>query len=113
MPSLTKNIAPDRSKIDTQNATELKYWSRALSASQDDILAAVEKVGNSAATVRKELTNAKLLKPNDFPLNAEGNEIRKQDGTQLAETDDPIVARDIVDRLNADDAQREEDKWSA
>jgi Ni2+-binding GTPase involved in maturation of urease and hydrogenase len=113
MPSLTKNITPDRSKINAQDATELKYWSRALSASEDEILAAIEKVGNSAATVRKELTNSKLLKPDDFPLNAEGQRITKQDGSHVAEADDPVVAKDIVDRLNADDAQREEDKWSA
>jgi Protein of unknown function (DUF3606) len=112
MSSLTKNITPDRNKIDTQNATELKYWSRSLGASADDILAAVEKVGSSASAVRKELTNAKL-KPDDFPLNAEGKKIRKRDGAKLAETEDPVVAKEIADRLNADDAQREEDKWSA
>jgi hypothetical protein len=33
-----------------------------LSVSKEDILAAVEKVGNSAATVRKELANARSVK---------------------------------------------------
>jgi hypothetical protein len=113
MSSLTKTISPDRSKIDPHNAVELRYWSRALRASEVDIRAAVEKVGNSAATVRKELTNAKLLKSNDFPLNARGTEITKQDGTHLAETADPATAQDIAGRLNAEDAQREQDKWSA
>src|SRR5438270_14011542 len=78
MPSLTKNVTPDRSKIHTHDATELKYWSRALCASEIDILAAVEKVGNSVATVRKELTNAKLLKSNDLPLNAESKELESR-----------------------------------
>jgi hypothetical protein len=61
-PNLTKKTTSDRSKIDTQNATELRYWTRALSVSKEDILAAVEKVGNSAATVRKELANARSVK---------------------------------------------------
>lgn len=62
MTSLTKSLKPDRSKIDTGNATELKYWSKALRATEEDILAAVGKVGNSAATVRKELGTGKHLK---------------------------------------------------
>ena len=60
MANRTKPVTPDRSKIDIQNAIELKYWCTALDASQGDILSAVEKVGPSAATVRKELANAKL-----------------------------------------------------
>src|SRR4029077_11711471 len=113
MSNLTKKNTPDRSKIDTQNARELRYWTRALSVSKEDLLAAVEKVGNSAATVRKELANANLLKPEDFPLNAEGNEIKKQDGTPVANTNDPALAQDITDRLNSDEDGREENKWSA
>jgi len=113
MSNLTKKTTPDRSRIDTQNARELRYWTRALSVSKEDLLAAVEKVGNSAATVRKELANANLLKPDDFPLNAEGNEIKKQDGTPVANTNDPAVAQDITDRLNSDEDGHEEDKWLA
>jgi hypothetical protein len=43
----------------------------------------------------------------------DGTKIKKQDGTPIAETQDPAVAEDIADRLNEDDARREEDKWSA
>jgi hypothetical protein len=53
------------------------------------------------------------LKPDDFPVNADGTKIKKQDGTTIASTDEPAIAEDVVDRLNADEAQREEDKWSA
>jgi uncharacterized protein DUF3606 len=113
MPSLTKSFRPDRNKIDPQNATELKYWSKALGAPEEDILGAIEKVGNSAAAVRKELSTAKQLKSNDFPLSADGKAVKTQDGSRVAETTDPVVAEDIADRLNADEAQREEDKWSA
>ena len=55
----------------------------------------------------------KPLKPDDFPVNAEGKKIKKQDGTSIANTDDPAVASDVAERLNDDEARREEDKWSA
>ena len=55
----------------------------------------------------------KPLKPDDFPVNAEGKKIRKQDGTPIADTDDPAVAADVAERLNEGEARREEDKWSA
>jgi hypothetical protein len=47
----------------------------------------------------------KPLQPHDFP--------RKQDGTPIANTDDPAIAADVAERLNEDEARREEDKWSA
>ena len=55
----------------------------------------------------------KPLKPDDFPVNADGKKIKKQDGTQIADTDDPAVASDVAERLNDDEARREDDKWSA
>jgi hypothetical protein len=57
-------------------------------------------------------TSKKPLKPDDFPVNAEGQRIKKQDGTPIANTEDPAVAADIADRLNDDEARREEDKWA-
>jgi hypothetical protein len=50
--SLTKKRQPDRSKI---NLREVKYWIHALGVSRSDLENAIEKVGNSAAAVRKEL----------------------------------------------------------
>lgn len=55
----------------------------------------------------------KPLKPGDFPVNADGKKIKKQDGVPIADTDDPAVAGDIAERLNDDEARCEEDKWSA
>jgi len=55
----------------------------------------------------------KPLKPEDFPVNAQSKKVKKQDGTPIAETPDADVANDIAERLNEDDARREEDKWSA
>ena len=60
------------------------------------------------------MPNAKKpLEPDDFPVNAEDKKIKKQDGTPVAETDDPAVAADVAERLNDDEARREEDRWSA
>lgn len=55
MASLTKTVQPDRSKINMHEPCEVKYWTRALGVSMDELTRAVDKVGNSAATVRKEL----------------------------------------------------------
>ena len=48
-----------------------------------------------------------------IPVNAEGQKIKRQDGTPIANTEDPAVAADVAERLNDDEARREEDKWSA
>jgi hypothetical protein len=50
-----KKVSPDRSKIAMQEELEVRYWTKHLNVSQDDLQRAVDKVGNSAAAVRKEL----------------------------------------------------------
>jgi AraC-like DNA-binding protein len=55
MDSLTKRIKPDRSKINMHQAWELDYWTRELGVSRSELQRVIEKVGNSAAEVRKEL----------------------------------------------------------
>ncbi len=85
MPNLTKRTVPDRSKIDIENAKQVKYWLKALEVSKDDLLEAIDKVGNAASTVRKELQRKGLampeddkpLKPEDFPVNSEGKTMEK------------------------------------
>ncbi len=56
MDNLTKREQPDRSKINMHEAYEVKYWSHALGVSRERLQQAVDKVGNSAAAVRKELS---------------------------------------------------------
>ena len=58
-------------------------------------------------------TSKKPLRPEDFPVDAEGQNIKKQDGTPIADAESPAVAAEIAERLNEDEAMREEDKWSA
>ena len=55
MDNLTRRDQPDRSKINMSRDFEVKYWLKALGVSKDELQRAVEKVGNSAAAVRKEL----------------------------------------------------------
>jgi Protein of unknown function (DUF3606) len=52
---LTKKAQPDRSKINLDQPSELKSWMRALNVSQEELKRAIDKVGNAAAAVRKEL----------------------------------------------------------
>lgn len=53
--NLTNRVQPDRSKINMHEDYEVKYWSHALGVSRETLQKAVDKVGNSAAAVRKEL----------------------------------------------------------
>lgn len=55
MDSLVKKGQPDRSRIHLSESREVKYWSKHFGVSREDLVKAVEKVGNSASAVRKEL----------------------------------------------------------
>ena len=46
---------PDRSRINLDEDYEVKYWTRHLGVSAEELKRLVDKVGNSAAAVRKEL----------------------------------------------------------
>jgi Protein of unknown function (DUF3606) len=51
--SPTRKPAPDRSKM--ENEVEVKHWTKHLGISREQLESIVKKVGNSAASVRKEL----------------------------------------------------------
>jgi 3-oxoacyl-[acyl-carrier-protein] synthase III len=55
MDNLTKKDQRDRSKINMHEDFEVKYWTKELGVSKEQLQRAVDKVGNSAAAVRKEL----------------------------------------------------------
>ena len=44
--------------IDTQDVSAVDQWAQRLNVSRDDLLAAVAKVGNSIAAVRRHLRSA-------------------------------------------------------
>ena len=55
MSGLTRKETADRSKINLHHPHEVRYWTRHLDISQDELRKAIDKVGNAAAAVRKEL----------------------------------------------------------
>jgi len=55
MNNLTKRVQPDRSKINMSEHFEVRHWTKALGVDHDTLQKAVDKVGNSAVAVRKEL----------------------------------------------------------
>ena len=55
----------------------------------------------------------KPLKPKDFPVHADKENIKKHDGEPIADAEDNSTAEDIADRLNENENEREEDRWSA
>jgi Protein of unknown function (DUF3606) len=52
---LKKRAAADRSKINMHEDWEVKYWTKHLGVSRQKLQKAIDKVGNAAAEVRKEL----------------------------------------------------------
>jgi len=56
MDKLTRRGQPDRSKINMDEDYEVKYWARELGITRARLQQLIDKVGNSAAAVRKELT---------------------------------------------------------
>ena len=55
MSGLTRKEAPDQSKINIHDPVAVKSLSRELKVSCEQLRGVVEKVGNAAAAVRKEL----------------------------------------------------------
>jgi Protein of unknown function (DUF3606) len=51
----TKRGSQDRSQISMEQEHEVRYWTRELGVSEAALTAAVAKVGNSVAAVRREL----------------------------------------------------------
>ena len=56
---IIKTVTRDRSKIALDQEDEFKHWARHFGVSKDVLTRTVEKVGNSAAAVRKELAAVK------------------------------------------------------
>ena len=50
-----KKRGSDRSKINMHEDNEVGYWTKELGVSKEKLQKAVDKVGNPAAAVRKEL----------------------------------------------------------
>ena len=55
MDDLKNKGQQDRSKINMHEEHEVKYWTKQLGVSKEELQRAVDKVGNGAAAVRKQL----------------------------------------------------------
>ena len=55
MEGLTNKETPDRSKINMHQPHQVHYWTKHLNVSKEELQKAIDKVGNSAAAVRKQL----------------------------------------------------------
>ena len=53
--STTQRGAQDRSRINTSQEHEVRYWTQALGVSEEELKQAVQAVGNSADKVREHL----------------------------------------------------------
>lgn len=51
----TKKGPADRSRINTSEDYEVRYWCEKFGVTAEELKAAVKKVGNSAAAVEREL----------------------------------------------------------
>jgi hypothetical protein len=56
---MISKISPDRSKIVIEREDHVKYWMRHFGVTKDELVRAIEKVGDSAAAVRKQLNAPK------------------------------------------------------
>jgi hypothetical protein len=55
MSVVKKVVRPIRVHIDLSHETQVRYWTKHFGVSSDDLQKAIEKVGNSASAVRKQL----------------------------------------------------------
>lgn len=52
---ISKTVTLDRNKIAIEHEDHVKYWTRHFGVTKDELMHAIEKVGDSAAAVRKQL----------------------------------------------------------
>ena len=50
-----KRSGPDRGKINMHEDDQVRYWAKELGVTRDELARLIDKVGDSAAAVRKEL----------------------------------------------------------
>jgi hypothetical protein len=57
------SIPRDRGKIILDSESLVRHWTRHLGVTQQELARAIERVGNSAVTVRKQLATTKIASP--------------------------------------------------
>ena len=59
MAQATTKIAIDRNKVVIDHADAIRHWTKHFGVTAEELHRAIEKVGNAASAVRKELRNRK------------------------------------------------------
>lgn len=62
---VTAKVPPIRSHIASDDELEFKRWTKHFRVTREELQNVIEKVGNSAAAVRKELATAREQRRND------------------------------------------------
>jgi hypothetical protein len=57
------------------------------------------------------MTKQKPLKPDDFPVEVEGDKSVTADGKPIGKAETPAIAEDVAERLNEYDSRKEQDRW--
>lgn len=73
---------------------------------------AASSAGAALEYLRRSAIPRKLLQPKDFPVHDEGKTIVTDGSKVIAKANDPKSAEEICDRLNTDEARREDDRWT-
>ena len=55
MTFVSHSLPHDRNKIDLLDDIVARHWAKKLGKTKEEVVAAIEKVGNNCVTVRKEL----------------------------------------------------------
>jgi Protein of unknown function (DUF3606) len=66
--------APDRSSISMNEAHQVRYWTETLGCSNDELAAAVARVGNFSDAVRREVLDIGHMGQSDATLLSHGDE---------------------------------------
>ena len=61
--SSRKVVHPIRVHIDLSKQMQIRYWTRHFRVTSDELQKAIEKVGNSASAVRKQLALTRQSRP--------------------------------------------------
>jgi predicted RNA-binding protein YlqC (UPF0109 family) len=56
-------VRPIRVHIDLSQDMQMRYWTRHFRVSSDELQKAIDKVGNSASAVRKQLALSRQTRP--------------------------------------------------
>lgn len=70
----------DRCHIAMNADDEVRYWTKHLGVTREELQKLIDKVGNSATAVRKELGASKSDKPGSDKASADKANINKQPG---------------------------------